>query len=93
MPERDFCSHMAPGKSEVSYTSQTTAYPQEDIPKQVTTHPQEYIPKQTTAYPEEPIPEAVTWEEELSNLLSNVPGIIDDTHEELVQEFLFESWV
>ena len=73
--------------------SKTTAYPQEYVPKQAAVYPQESIPKQTTAYPQEPIPLAVIWEEALSNLLINLPDIIDGPDEELVQKFLLESWV
>ena len=61
------------------------------FPKQAATYPQEYIPKQGTTYPEEPIPETVTWEEALSNLLSNMPSLLTIPNEELVQDFLFES--
>ena len=69
IPERLLCIHMAPGKSEASYTPQTTAYPQE------------------------PLPKAVTWEEALDNLLSNMPDIIANPAEALVQEYFLRSWV
>ena len=70
-----------PGKSETNYTSQTTDYPQE------------YVPKQAAANPQEPTFKAVTWDEVLSNLHSNMPDIMDNPNEELVQEFILESWV
>ena len=48
---------------------------------------------QTTAYPQKPIHKAVTWEEALSNLLSDMPDVVDDPKEALIQEYLFKSLV
>ena len=91
--ERDLCIHMAPWKSESSYTPQTTTYPEEPILEQMTAYPQEPIPKQTTTYPQEPIPKTVTLEDALSNLFSNMPDIIDNLNEALFHEILLEPWV
>ena len=72
---------------------QATTYPQEYTLDQVTAYPHENIPKQAAANPEESASEATTWDEDLSYLLSNMPDIVDDPDEELVQEFILESWV
>ena len=58
-----------------------------------TAYSQEYIPKQTVAKPEESASEAITWDEVLSDLLSNMPDIVDNPNEELVPEFILEFWV
>ena len=58
-----------------------------------TTYLQEYISKQAATNPEEPTSEAITWDEVLSDLLSNMLDIVDNPNEQLVQEFILESWV
>ena len=52
-----------------------------------------FVHLESKSYPQESFLKAVTWEEALSNLLSNMPDIIDNPNEELAQEFLLESWV
>ena len=84
---------MAPGKSATTYTSWTTAYPQQYIPKQTAANPQEYISEQTAAYPQESTSKAITCNDILSDLLSEIPDTMNDPDEELIQEFMLESWV
>ena len=93
IPERDLCIHMIPRRQDTNHTSWACAYPQEYIPEQATSYPQEYNPKQGTANPEASASEAITWDKVLSDLLCNMPDTVDDSSEELIQEFILESWV
>ena len=70
-----------------------TAYPQKYIHEQTTTYTQEYIPEQAAANPEESASEAITWDNVLTDLLSNMPEIVDSPNEELVPEFIVESLI
>ena len=86
IPEQNVAS------SQECIPEQAAAYPQEYIPAQATAYPQEYIPEQAAAKPQESATEAVTLDEVLSALLNKMPDIVDDPIEELIQEFILESW-